>query len=119
MATLGEKLRELRDKKGYSLRQIQDKTGISNSYLSELENDRKDNPSMKKLKTLAKLYEVDLSYFVASEETINALTKDEKNFFEGLLEDETRMTLLRESRGMSEEDLIKVVKIMKAFNDRN
>lgn len=115
--TLGQKLKALRKKNNKSLRQVQKQTGISNSYLSELENDRKENPSMDILKKLADLYEVDLSYFVASENTINSLSQDEKEFFEEILKDEKRKTLLRESRDMSEDDLKKVIKIMKAFKD--
>lgn len=117
--TLGEKLYELRKQKGYSLRGVQEATDrkISYSYLSQLENDDKENPSREKLEILADLYGVNLSYLFASEKSREALKPDEKEYFEEVLRDKTRRDLFRISRGMSEDDLVKVIRIMKAFKD--
>ncbi len=56
--SLGEELKVARTIKGLSLREVEDLTGISNSYLSQLENDKIKKPSVHILHKLAKLYEV-------------------------------------------------------------
>ncbi len=53
---LGDKLRQIRKLKGFSLREVESKTGISNAYLSQLERGSASNPSPKKLKSLAECY---------------------------------------------------------------
>lgn len=57
---LSEVLRELRSAKGLSLRQVEKKTGISNAYLSQLENGKIEKPSPHILHKLAEIY--DTSY---------------------------------------------------------
>jgi HTH-type transcriptional regulator, competence development regulator len=51
-------LRDIRTLRGYSLRQVEDATGISNTYLSQLERGDAQNPSPDKLQALAKYYGV-------------------------------------------------------------
>lgn len=43
---------QLRDSKDLTQRELSEKTGISNSYLAELENGDKNNPSLKIIKKL-------------------------------------------------------------------
>ena len=57
---LGELLRRVRRVKNITLRTVQDKTGISNAYLSQIENGKIGSPSPNILYKLANLY--DLSY---------------------------------------------------------
>lgn len=52
----GHYLRELRKQAGLTLREIEDRTGISNSYLSQLENGYIDQPSPRNLQKLAEAY---------------------------------------------------------------
>lgn len=41
----GDVFKSMRIEKGYTLRQVEDATGISNSYLSQLETGKVNNPS--------------------------------------------------------------------------
>ena len=53
-----ELIKELRSAKGFSLRQVEKKSGISNAYLSQLENGKIEKPSPHILYKLAEVYEV-------------------------------------------------------------
>ena len=54
---LSEVLRRLRESKGLSLRQVEKKTGVSNAYLSQIENGKIGEPSPHILHKLADIYE--------------------------------------------------------------
>lgn len=56
--TLGTKLHKIRRARGATLRGVEDATGISNAYLSQLENDKISKPSPNFLYKLAAFYEV-------------------------------------------------------------
>jgi transcriptional regulator with XRE-family HTH domain len=60
METLGQKLKETRKSVSLTLRQVEDATGISNAYLSQLENDKIKKPSANTLYKLAGLYCIDI-----------------------------------------------------------
>lgn len=53
---LGNFLKILRKEHGYTLREVEAKTGISNTYISNLENGKKTTPSMETLFKLSKIY---------------------------------------------------------------
>lgn len=57
---LSEVLKELRSAKGLSLRQVEKVTGVSNAYLSQIENGKIKEPSPHILHKLAGAY--DISY---------------------------------------------------------
>jgi len=59
MRTLGQELQTARKLKRLSLREVETATGISNPYLSQLENDKIHKPSPQFLGKLAALYELD------------------------------------------------------------
>jgi len=59
LKTLGANLQEIRNLRKLSLREVEAATGISNAYLSQLENDKIKNPSPNFLYKLSVLYEVD------------------------------------------------------------
>ncbi|NOW87019.1 transcriptional regulator with XRE-family HTH domain [Clostridium beijerinckii] len=61
--SLGEFLRKLRIDKGKTINSMQNETGISKSYLSKLENNTKDNPSLDILKKLSNYYNVPFQVF--------------------------------------------------------
>lgn len=54
--TLGKILQDARKVIGLKLREVEDATGISNGYLSQLENDKIKQPSANVLYNLSKLY---------------------------------------------------------------
>lgn len=58
MRSLAETLRHIRGVRGYSLREVEKETGISNAYLSQLENGNTLHPSPHVLQKLAGYYEV-------------------------------------------------------------
>jgi transcriptional regulator with XRE-family HTH domain len=49
--------KKLRKDAGLTLREVESLTGISNPYLSQLENKKVNNPSYEVVKTLVNLYE--------------------------------------------------------------
>jgi len=55
---LGEKLRQYRRIKGWTLREVEEKSGVSNGYLSQLEKGSIKEPSPNYLRKLAEAYEV-------------------------------------------------------------
>jgi transcriptional regulator with XRE-family HTH domain len=60
MKTLGKILKESRELMLLTLRQVEEATGISNAYLSQLENDKIKNPSANILYKLASIYNMEL-----------------------------------------------------------
>ena len=56
--TLGEELRVSRELRNLALRDVEKVTGISNAYLSQLENNKVKKPSPHFLHKLAALYDV-------------------------------------------------------------
>lgn len=55
---LGSFLKSGRTDQGYTLREVEEKTGISNAYLSQLENGSINKPSPEVLFKLSELYEI-------------------------------------------------------------
>jgi transcriptional regulator with XRE-family HTH domain len=67
MKGIGERLRLLRQQKGFTLQQVVEETGFALSYLSQLERD-KVSISVDNLQRLANFYEVHMVYFFRTEE---------------------------------------------------
>lgn len=63
-AKLGEKIRELRKKNGFTLEKLAEAAGLSKSYLWELENRDSQRPSAEKLAALAGVLGVTSDYFL-------------------------------------------------------
>jgi transcriptional regulator with XRE-family HTH domain len=60
MATvLGEKLKAVREKKGWTQREVQRRTGIHNAHVSQIETGAIERPAPNILWTLAQVYELD------------------------------------------------------------
>lgn len=65
MATkLGEKLRNLRKEKDLTLERLGELSGLSKSYIWELENRESQRPSAEKLNALGKVLGVDSVFFI-------------------------------------------------------
>jgi transcriptional regulator with XRE-family HTH domain len=56
--TLGEELRKLREARGMKLREVEKESGISNGYLTQLENNKIKEPSPNILHKLSVVYQV-------------------------------------------------------------
>lgn len=55
----GQYLKKLRLEQGYTIRQVEMKTGISNAYLSQIENGKRNIPTAQILQKLAPVYRVE------------------------------------------------------------
>jgi len=62
--SLGEALKLARELKKISLRDVEEATGISNAYLSQLENNKIQKPSPHFLHKLAVLYDLDYEHLM-------------------------------------------------------
>jgi len=60
---VGENLKRIRKTKKMTLKQLEEITGITNSYISAIENGRKKNPSTEILEKLAKALNVNVVDF--------------------------------------------------------
>lgn len=60
MKTLGQTLKDGREGRSFTLREVEDVTGVSNAYLSQLENDKIKKPSANVLYKLSAIYGITL-----------------------------------------------------------
>lgn len=58
MPAFGEYLKELRTRQNLALRDVSEKTGMSYSYLAQIENGKRNPPGPELMKKLAPLYRV-------------------------------------------------------------
>jgi transcriptional regulator with XRE-family HTH domain len=63
--TLSDQLRQFRNARRLTLRHVEHDTGISNAYLSQLENGRARNPSLDVLRRLADVYGITVETLVS------------------------------------------------------
>ncbi len=105
MKSLGKTLKEKRESIGFTLREVEDTTGISNAYLSQLENDKIKKPSANFLYKLSNLYKLQLNELLIEAGVIEAPDEDSiqsRNqwldkiaFYEDKLSEEDRNEVLR------------------------
>jgi HTH-type transcriptional regulator, competence development regulator len=79
MKSLGSTLKESRDLNSLTLRQVEEATGISNAYLSQLENDKIKKPSANVLYKLASAYKMELNTLLSAAGIIEKSNNSEKN----------------------------------------
>ena len=68
-----EILKDLRTRASLTLRQVEEATGISNAYLSQLENGKIKNPSAQTLYVLSKLYSTSIESLLIASGLINKI----------------------------------------------
>lgn len=80
--SLGERLNNLRKSKSYTLEQLAEKSGVSKSYIWELENKNPPRPSADRLLALSKHLDVTLEYLMYGESEGHTLedSRDTKFF---------------------------------------
>lgn len=100
MRSLGQTLKDSRELMSLTLRQVEEATGISNAYLSQLENDKIRKPSANILYKLASIYNIELNNLLAaagiiqeSQEAKNKLFNNAALSAEQLTEEEERALL--------------------------
>lgn len=73
---VGERLRELRQEKGYSISELAELAGVSKSYLSYIERDVQKNPSLQFLKKIALTLEIEVEDLLGSSPTAANYSKE-------------------------------------------
>jgi transcriptional regulator with XRE-family HTH domain len=74
MKSLGKTLKDARELIPLTLRQVEEAAGISNAYLSQLENEKIKKPSANVLYKLANLYNIEMNSLLAAAGIIQAST---------------------------------------------
>lgn len=88
METLGKTLKSTRENVSLTLRDVEIATGISNAYLSQLENDKIKKPSASILYKLANVYKIDLNVLLYASGIIDKNENSEVIKQQSLLERE-------------------------------
>ncbi len=101
---LGEKIRRLRKKKGYSLDKLAELTESSKSYIWELENKKPPRPSADKLGKIAVQLDTTIDYLLDSEEAISPEDAADTHFY-------------RQYRKMSPTTKAKIRQMVKLWGD--
>jgi transcriptional regulator with XRE-family HTH domain len=79
--SLGDKIRELRKKKGYTLEKLAELTESSKSYIWELENKNPPRPSGDKVARIASVLGVTSDYLLDTTEKSNVAEAADQAFF--------------------------------------
>ncbi len=79
--TFGDKIRKLRQNKGYTLEKLAELTQSSKSYIWELENKNPPRPSAEKLGAIAKTLGVTVDYLMGSDLPGDLQTAEDRAFF--------------------------------------
>ena len=134
---IGEKLKFLRNKKDYTLKQLSQITGVSISFISDIENGRRI-PGLEYLDKLAVGLGVSSATLIA-DSNIDIPNKLESNGFDSLTDEESDeissylinltdeehkaihdrpelIELLKATMNSSREDILKTIRILKALN---
>ncbi|SNY19169.1 Helix-turn-helix domain-containing protein [Orenia metallireducens] len=122
----GERLRELRKDKGLTMDELAEQTGLSQSYISEIERNIKE-PKFDKLNLLANYFDVSVDYIlgrtnIKSKNTDKITQALEDNpeladFWEQLKKRESMQLLFKQTRNMSDKSIRDVVRFMKSVED--
>lgn len=78
---IGDKIRELRKKKGYTLEKLAELSESSKSYIWELENKNPPRPSAEKVARIAAVLGVTSDYLVDQTETVQVADAADDAFF--------------------------------------
>ncbi|WP_226645453.1 helix-turn-helix domain-containing protein [Mesobacillus subterraneus] len=108
--TVGEKIKNLRLKKKYSISELSEKANVSKSYLSYIERGIQGNPSLQVLSRLADNLDTSVEYLMGQQNT-KALLKPVDEEWAGLVDEAIK-------NGISKEDFAYYVDFMK-FQSRN
>jgi transcriptional regulator with XRE-family HTH domain len=81
VTALGEKLRELRKKRGYTLEKLAELTDSSKSYIWELENKNPPRPSGEKIAKIASVLGVTAEYLLDPTATLAVADATDEAFY--------------------------------------
>ncbi|MCQ6558993.1 XRE family transcriptional regulator [Paenibacillus mendelii] len=96
---IGDRIKELREKKGLTLTELADLAGVSKSYLSHIERKLQNNPSLQMLSKISVPLETKVQYLLTDQQA------PKEDVF-----DEEWMALLHKAieDGMSKEDFVRL-----------
>ena len=134
MRIKGDRLKKARKKKSnkekrkIDLKTASNEMNISLSYLSELEKGKAQNPSSKTLEKLSNYYDISTDYILERSNVMNnnveipksiakLLNEGEQNFLKEVLKKDNTSMLLRETRGMSDQDIATAINLIKVYKD--
>ncbi|MDD9266507.1 helix-turn-helix domain-containing protein [Paenibacillus sp. GCM10023248] len=84
---IGQNISSIRKQKGYTLSELSERTGISKSYLSNIERNLKQNPSIHVMEKIAEVLMVDLKLLLkitVDAETDRQLDQEWMDFIDDL-----------------------------------
>lgn len=111
MKSLGKTLKNARELIPFTLRQVEEAAGISNAYLSQLENDKIKKPSANVLYKLANLYNVELDSLLAAAGIIQESKESKSRLLNTAALSAEKLTV------DEEEQLLKYLKFLRNNND--
>lgn len=116
---IGDKLRTFRKQNKLTLKELSINTGLSISFISDIENKRR-NPSIDTLKVLAGALNISISEFLGEENSLNYNNNFEPVVNETELLDEDAKSLLKKIKKLSKENREKALKMLDIFfNETN
>lgn len=104
MSALGEKIRELRKKKGYTLEKLAELSESSKSYIWELENKNPPRPSADKVGKIASQLGVTVEYLLGLDDQLNVADATDEAFY-------------RKYRGMKDETKDRIRRMVEVWDD--
>ena len=69
-------IKKIREKQNISIRKLSQLTGLSRTYLSNLENNKRVNPTLSSLSAIADVFNVDIKDLFYSDIELNKLKKE-------------------------------------------
>lgn len=92
---IGQRIKKLRQKKGYSITELADLANVSKSYLSYIERDLQKNPSLQFLSKLTIPLETSIEYLLGNGKKDEKLDEEWRTLIENGIEE-----------GMSKEEFL-------------
>jgi len=130
----GKYLRELRQKRNLTIRQIELMSGVSNAYLSQIENGKRGIPSPEILKKLSQalkvpyeelmaaagyLDEIEQNNIVAEQKIAEAIADDPEllEFWQDLLKRDDLQLLFKQVRELPPDTIKRIIRYIKIVED--
>jgi XRE family transcriptional regulator, master regulator for biofilm formation len=108
---IGKNLSHIRKSRGLSLSELSERTGISKSYLSYIERNLNQNPSIQILEKIAFVLKVDLQELLAAQKDTNTILQPDFEWLEFMKD-------LKES-GIEKENLQEYKQLIEFINWKN
>ena len=87
---IGQRIKKLREMKGYSITELADLAKVSKSYLSYIERNLQNNPSVQFIAKIAAPLDTTVEYLLGDDEIDESLEEDWKTLIKGMSKDDLR-----------------------------